>query len=84
MHESFHVDDPTKYSREWSGWANMMFRELVLDYYDLRIDVRNLKIEYKMAAILLYILFPHSHYWDQIVSPFESHWMQLVELFDNL
>ncbi|MBF0780693.1 MULTISPECIES: glycoside hydrolase family 125 protein [unclassified Granulicatella] len=39
MHESFHVDDPTKYSREWFSWANMMFCELVLDYYDLRVEV---------------------------------------------
>lgn len=36
MHESFHVDDPTLYSREWFSWANMMFCELVLDYYDVR------------------------------------------------
>ncbi|MFI3084950.1 glycoside hydrolase family 125 protein [Streptococcus sp. 2020WUSS089] len=36
MHESFHVDDPTLYSREWFSWANMMFCELVLDYYDIR------------------------------------------------
>lgn len=35
MHESFHVDDPNLYSREWFSWANMMFCELVLDYYDL-------------------------------------------------
>ncbi|MCO8242177.1 glycoside hydrolase family 125 protein [Streptococcus suis] len=35
MHESFHVDDPTLYSREWFSWANMMFCELVLDYYDI-------------------------------------------------
>ncbi|WP_303972723.1 glycoside hydrolase family 125 protein [Streptococcus merionis] len=35
MHESFHVDDPTLFSREWFSWANMMFCELVLDYYDL-------------------------------------------------
>lgn len=35
MHESFHVDDPTQYSREWFSWANMMFCELVLDYYNL-------------------------------------------------
>lgn len=33
MHESFHVDDPSLYSREWFSWANMMFCELVLDYY---------------------------------------------------
>lgn len=38
MHESFHVDDPTLYSREWFSWANMMFCELVLDYYDLSLE----------------------------------------------
>ncbi len=32
MHESFHVDDPTKYTREWFSWPNMLFCELVLDY----------------------------------------------------
>ena len=37
MHESFHVDDPTRYTREWFSWANMMFCELVLDYFDRRI-----------------------------------------------
>ncbi|KXU16451.1 hypothetical protein SORDD17_00357 [Streptococcus oralis] len=36
MHESFHVDDPTLFSREWFSWANMMFCELVLDYLDIR------------------------------------------------
>ncbi|MBG9367683.1 glycoside hydrolase family 125 protein [Streptococcus sp. NLN64] len=35
MHESFHVDNPTLYSREWFSWANMMFCELVLDYYQV-------------------------------------------------
>ncbi|MGT2808380.1 metal-independent alpha-mannosidase [Streptococcus iniae] len=35
MHESFHVDDPKKFSREWFSWANMMFCELVLDYLEL-------------------------------------------------
>lgn len=39
MHESFHVDDPRLYSREWFSWANMMFCELVLDYYELRSEV---------------------------------------------
>lgn len=39
MHESFHVDDPTLFSREWFSWANMMFCELVLDYYDLKVEV---------------------------------------------
>lgn len=32
MHEGFHVDDPTKYTREWFSWANAMFSELVLAY----------------------------------------------------
>ena len=37
MHEGFHVDDPTQYTREWFSWANMMFCELVMDYYDIRV-----------------------------------------------
>lgn len=37
MHEGFDVDNPNNYTREWFSWANMMFCELVLDYYDLRI-----------------------------------------------
>lgn len=37
MHESFQVDDPTQYTREWFSWANMMFCELVLAYFDLRV-----------------------------------------------
>ncbi len=31
MHESFHVDDPTRYTREWFGWANALFTELAMD-----------------------------------------------------
>jgi meiotically up-regulated gene 157 (Mug157) protein len=30
MHESFDVDDPTRFSRDWFGWANSLFAELVL------------------------------------------------------
>jgi len=37
MHEGFHVDDPTKFTREWFSWANMMFCELVMDYFDIRV-----------------------------------------------
>ena len=37
MHEGFDVDDPTKYTREWFSWANMMFCELVMDYFDIRV-----------------------------------------------
>lgn len=32
MHEGFHKDDDTRYTREWFSWANAMFSELVLDY----------------------------------------------------
>jgi len=37
MHEGFHVDDPKQYTREWFSWANMMFCELVMDYFDFRV-----------------------------------------------
>ncbi|GAA1577183.1 glycoside hydrolase family 125 protein [Kribbella sancticallisti] len=30
MHESFHTDDPTVFTREWFSWANAMFCELCL------------------------------------------------------
>ncbi len=30
MHETFHKDDPTKYSRHWFAWANTLFGELIL------------------------------------------------------
>lgn len=36
MHESFHADDPTRFTRPWFSWANAMFCELVLDVADLR------------------------------------------------
>ena len=38
MHESMHVDDPSRYTREWFSWANAMFCELVLDYCGYRIQ----------------------------------------------
>ncbi|WP_165006224.1 MULTISPECIES: glycoside hydrolase family 125 protein [unclassified Enterococcus] len=38
MHEGFDVDDPKKYTREWFSWANMMFCELVMDYFDIRVE----------------------------------------------
>ncbi|WP_315600465.1 glycoside hydrolase family 125 protein [Abiotrophia defectiva] len=37
MHESFHVDDDSRYTREWFSWSNMMFCELLLDYFDIRV-----------------------------------------------
>jgi hypothetical protein len=30
MHETFHKDDPKKFTREWFAWANTLFGELVL------------------------------------------------------
>ncbi|SFH54593.1 glycoside hydrolase family 125 protein [Pisciglobus halotolerans] len=37
MHEGFDVNDPTQYTREWFSWPNMLFCELVMDYFDIRI-----------------------------------------------
>lgn len=36
MHESFHVDDPARFTRPWFSWANAMFCELALDIAGLR------------------------------------------------
>nr|WP_214316959.1 glycoside hydrolase family 125 protein [Nonomuraea sediminis] len=30
MHESFDADDPSRFTREWFGWANAMFAELAM------------------------------------------------------
>lgn len=30
MHESFHKDDPTKFTRSWFAWANTLYGELIL------------------------------------------------------
>jgi meiotically up-regulated gene 157 (Mug157) protein len=40
MHESFHKDDPTVFTRPWFSWANAMFCELVLDIIGRRTVVR--------------------------------------------
>ena len=37
MHEGFDVNNPQNYTREWFSWANMMFCELVMDYFDIRV-----------------------------------------------
>jgi meiotically up-regulated gene 157 (Mug157) protein len=37
MHEGFDVDNPNNYTREWFSWANMMFCELVMDYFEIRV-----------------------------------------------
>jgi len=33
MHESFHKDDPTKFTRKWFAWANSMFGEFIWKMY---------------------------------------------------
>lgn len=38
MHEGFHVDDPTQYTREWFSWANSMFCELVFDFLGIGLN----------------------------------------------
>ncbi|WP_234992932.1 MULTISPECIES: glycoside hydrolase family 125 protein [unclassified Paenibacillus] len=37
MHEGFHADDPSRFTRPWFSWANMMFSELLLDYAGIEI-----------------------------------------------
>ena len=34
MHESFHKDDPTKFTRKWFAWANTLFGELILHLHE--------------------------------------------------
>lgn len=36
MHESFHKDDPSKFTRSWFAWANTIFGELVLKIHHER------------------------------------------------
>jgi len=40
MHESFHVDDPTVFTREWFSWANAMFCELALVHAGVHAGIR--------------------------------------------
>lgn len=37
MHESFHAEDDSRYTREWFSWANAMYAELFLDYLGFRL-----------------------------------------------
>jgi len=34
MHESFHKDDPTKFTRKWFAWSNTLFGELIMHLHD--------------------------------------------------
>jgi meiotically up-regulated gene 157 (Mug157) protein len=33
IHETFHADDPSRFTREWFAWANTIFGELILKVY---------------------------------------------------
>jgi uncharacterized protein len=39
MHEGFHPDDPTTFTREWFAWANSIFSEFVITWLRRRHDV---------------------------------------------
>jgi meiotically up-regulated gene 157 (Mug157) protein len=41
MHESFHKDDPTKFTRKWFAWANTLFGEFVWKVYKERKHLLN-------------------------------------------
>jgi meiotically up-regulated gene 157 (Mug157) protein len=34
MHESFHKDDPSNFTRKWFAWANTLFGELIIKLID--------------------------------------------------
>ncbi len=34
IHESFHMDNPDKFTRKWFAWANTIFGELILKVYE--------------------------------------------------
>jgi meiotically up-regulated gene 157 (Mug157) protein len=39
MHESFHKDDASKFTRKWFAWANTLFGELIVKLYHEKIDL---------------------------------------------
>lgn len=42
MHETFHKDDPSNFTRSWFAWANTLFGELVVTLYDSgKLDLLN-------------------------------------------
>ena len=42
MHESFHKDNPEKFTRAWFAWQNTLFGELILELIDAgKLDLLN-------------------------------------------
>lgn len=39
LHETFHQDDPTRFTRPWFAWANTLFGELILELDRTRPDL---------------------------------------------
>ena len=39
MHESYHKDDPTRFTRSWFAWANTLFGELIMRLHAGRPDI---------------------------------------------
>ncbi len=39
MHESFHKDDPSNFTRAWFAWANTLFGELIVTLHEDRQDL---------------------------------------------
>ncbi|MDP4128642.1 MAG: glycoside hydrolase family 125 protein [Bacteroidota bacterium] len=42
MHESFHKDDMTRFTRKWFAWANTIFGELILDIHARKPSLLNI------------------------------------------
>ncbi|WP_270169330.1 glycoside hydrolase family 125 protein [Paenibacillus sp. SYP-B4298] len=43
LHEGFHADDSTQYTREWFSWANALFSELILTHLGYEVPSAKLK-----------------------------------------
>jgi meiotically up-regulated gene 157 (Mug157) protein len=39
MHESFHKDDPNKFTRKWFAWANTIFGEFILHLHEKKLTL---------------------------------------------
>lgn len=50
MHEAFHKDDPTKFTRPWFAWANTLFGELVLKIHAERPALLRQSLAQKASA----------------------------------